>query len=73
MGAIHKNYSQHEAIELAINAGVDIVFYLNLPKYKENLAVKVIENIKALLEEGRISHKRIDQSFRRILKLQNCN
>ncbi len=70
MGAIQQNYTQTEAIELAINAGVDILLYSNMEENEENLPVKIIKTIKQLYKEKRIRPERIDQSFRRIIKLK---
>lgn len=70
MGAIQKKYTQMEAIELAINAGVDILLYSNMEENEENLPAKIIKTIKQLYKEKRIRPERIDQSFRRIIKLK---
>ena len=70
MGAIRLNYDYADAIELAINAGVDIILNSNVMKYNENIAQITIETIKKLVKDNRLRRSRIDQSFSRINKLK---
>ncbi len=70
MGAIRQNYSQTEAIELAVNAGVDILLYSKMEQDGVNIAIEAIKKLKYLCEKGRIPSERIEQSFRRILRLK---
>ncbi len=69
MGAIADNYGLEQAIELSINAGCDIICIANNLVYDEMIAVKATEIIKKLLEEGRITEERIDESYERIMRL----
>ena len=70
MGAIRHNYSQIEAIEQAVNAGVDILLYSKMEEGGENYAIGAINGLRYLYKKGRISQQRIDQSFRRIMRLK---
>ncbi|MGE5139437.1 MAG: glycoside hydrolase family 3 protein [Rudaea sp.] len=72
MGAITQHYGLDSAIEKAIEAGVDILaFGNNLPgSYDPNIAEKAIAIIKGLVNDGKISSSRIDQSLRRITALK---
>ena len=70
MGAIRLNYSYEDAVELAINAGVDIILNSNVMTYNEDIAQITIETIKKLVKDKYISKSRIDQSFSRIIKLK---
>ncbi|MCF7740946.1 MAG: glycoside hydrolase family 3, partial [Candidatus Marinimicrobia bacterium] len=70
MGAIRLNYNYEDAVELAINAGVDIILNSNVMQYNANIAKITFQTIKNLVEKGRISKARIDESFSRIMKLK---
>lgn len=71
MHAITKHYGLEEAIKLSINAGVDILtFSNNISGSQERTVDKVHAIIKKFVMDGIISQERIDQSFRRIMKLK---
>jgi beta-N-acetylhexosaminidase len=71
MHAITKHYGLEEAIKLAVNAGVDIMtFSNNISGTEERTVDKVHEIIKAFVQKGEIPAARIDQSYRRIMKLK---
>lgn len=71
MQAITKHYGLEEAIRLAIQAGVDILcFSNNLPGSEERTVDRVHRIIRGFVEKGLISEQRIDESFRRIMKLK---
>lgn len=73
MYAISKNYGFENAIELAINAGVDIlVFGNNVSKEVKAVSASDIHNvIKNLVLSGKISRSRIDEAYLRIIRLKN--
>jgi len=71
MKSISDFYGLENAIELAINAGVDILMFANNISYDENIAAKAISIIKQLINDGKISKERIDESYNRIMKLKN--
>ena len=71
MEAISVNYSLETAIELAIQAGVDILVFANNSVYEEDIAERAVGIIKKLVLKGNISRERIDQSYRRILHLKS--
>jgi len=71
MKAISDFYGLETAIELAINAGVDIIMFANNISYDENIATKAISIIKQLIKDGKISKERINESYNRIRKLKN--
>lgn len=68
MKAIAATYSTEEAIELAINAGVDIlIFSNNAPDgYDPAVPADVHRCIEGLVKSGKISPKRIRQSAARV-------
>ena len=70
MSAITDHYGFERAIELAINAGVDILLFGNNLVYDEKVASKVHKTIRNLLEEGRINLNQINTSFNRIMNLK---
>jgi beta-N-acetylhexosaminidase len=71
MHAITKHYGLEEAIKLAVNAGVDIMtFSNNISGTEERTVDKVHQIIKAFVQKGDIPAARIDQSYRRIIKLK---
>lgn len=66
MGAITKNYDLAEAAVQSVNAGTDII----LVAHKYENALGTMKSLKAAVETGKITGKRIDQSVYRILKLK---
>jgi beta-N-acetylhexosaminidase len=71
MKAIADHYGLETAIELAINAGVDIVTFANNGTvYVDNIAEQVFNIIKKLVDNGKISKERIEESYGRIMRLK---
>ncbi len=71
MTAIASNYGLEEAIKLAVNAGVDIMCFSNNIMGVENRTVdKVHDVIRNFVTTGEIKNERIDESFKRIMKLK---
>lgn len=69
MGAITEHFGREESIERAINAGCDIlVFSNNISTFNENVVGETIGMIHRLVNEGKISEERINQSYEKILK-----
>jgi beta-N-acetylhexosaminidase len=71
MNAISKHFGFKRSIELAINAGVDILLYGNNLIYEEKIASKVSSTILELLEEKKITLDQINESYNRIMTLKN--
>lgn len=74
MNAIASYYGKDKAIELAINAGVDVlVFGNNLGKPGDKIvnASEIHGLIKQLVLDGKVSRKRIDEAYRRITLAKN--
>ena len=67
MGAIKKYYSHREMLALAINAGVDVLVHSNLNPYEGDLMGRTVEDILALVDEGRVKEARVEQAFNRII------
>jgi beta-N-acetylhexosaminidase len=71
MHAITKHYGFEEAIQLAVNAGVDILTFSNNIQGSEDRTVdRVHAIIKKYVMDGTIPASRIDESFHRIMKLK---
>lgn len=73
MGAISKNYGFENAIELAINAGVDVLMFANnVSKDQKNVSASEIHAvIKKMVKKKKISRERIDEAYARIIQLKN--
>lgn len=71
MGAIVDRYSLEKALELAINAGADMVIVGNNGKtYEPGLTARTIDLICALVRRGRIPRERIEEACTRIAELK---
>jgi len=71
MHAITEHYGLEKAIELGINAGLDvIIFSNNIQNSKERTVAVVHDLIKSMVDDGRIPISRIDESYARILHLK---
>lgn len=72
MHAIAKQYGLEEAIKMAVNAGVDIMcFSNNIQGTEERTVDKVHAIIKQFVVNGDIPKERIEESYRRIMKLKS--
>lgn len=72
MGAIHQFYGFAEGVELAVNAGVDIV--AAAPASVEDgtpMGIALFNAILAGVQGGRITEARIDESYARIVALKS--
>lgn len=70
MGAIANKYGMETAIEMAINAGNDILVFGNNLTFDKNRGRDVNETIVKLVKNGKIKKSRIKESYRRIMKLK---
>ena len=73
MGAIANHYGFEAAIERTIAAGVDIVMLANNTLYQEDAVPRAHHCIRELVENGRISEERIDESCARIARLKEIS
>ncbi|MBI9067404.1 MAG: glycoside hydrolase family 3 protein [Salinivirgaceae bacterium] len=68
MRAIADHFGLEESIEKAINAGVDmLLFSNNIDVYEKNLSEKLVNTIIKLVNTGKISEERINESYDRIM------
>ncbi|MBL0741746.1 glycoside hydrolase family 3 protein [Chryseolinea lacunae] len=72
MHAITKHYGLEEAIRLAINGGVDIMTFSNNISGSDQRTVDAVHSIiRKMVEKGEIKKERIDESYRRVMKLKS--
>jgi beta-N-acetylhexosaminidase len=67
--AIASTYSRSQAIQLALDAGDDLLLFANQGDYVSDLATEVIDTIERLVIAGDISEARIDASVARVAEL----
>lgn len=70
MAAIHDHYDRAEAVELALNAGVDILAIANANHYDPEIALQIMDSIREGIRKGRIKESVIDRSFERVMTLK---
>ncbi len=75
MGAISKHFPYHDALKLAINAGVDMIIIGNNGReYIPTLIHNTIAHIYEMVENGEIPEQRINDAYNKIKILkQNIN
>ena len=71
MRAIANEYDRKRALELALNAGNDILLIANNLAYARNAASSTHAVIVGLVESGRVSESRIAAAWRRVRKLKD--
>ena len=73
MHAITRHYGLEKAIELGLNAGLDVIIFSNNIQGSEERTVDAVHRIiRQLVEEGRISKERIEASYQRIMQLKKA-
>ncbi len=70
MRAISRQFDFEDAVGLAVIAGVDILSISNNLAYADDWPERAIKAILSLVEEGKVSAERIDQSYQRIQRLK---
>lgn len=71
MGAIVDHYSLERALELAVNAGVDMIIIGNNGKiFEPDLTQRTFDLICRLVRQGRIPRERIAEAYGRIMTLK---
>ena len=70
MKALSSHYSLERALQLAIEAGVDLFIFGNNLIYETDIATRATALIKQFVLNGSISQDRIQQSYQRICRLK---
>lgn len=72
MGAILGHYGQEKAIEMAINAGNDLLVFGNNLDFDKDKGEKAHKTIQKLVREGKIKKSQIRKSYNRIMRMKKC-
>ena len=72
MGAVLGHYGQEKAIEMAINAGNDLLVFGNNLDFDKDKGEKVHKTIRKLVREGKIKKSQIRESYKRIMRMKKC-
>lgn len=70
MGSIRKHFGTYDAAILAIKAGVDLLIVSNTAKPRRNLPESYVAAIAKAARGDKVLRQRIEQSYRRIVKLK---
>jgi beta-N-acetylhexosaminidase len=70
MKAIASHYGLEQAVQYGIEAGLDMLCFGNNMNFDLNIGEKAAGIIARLIDTGRISEARIDESYQRIQKLK---
>jgi len=71
MAAITSLFGQDQAVELAVNAGVDVLLYSkNLDSTGTSLARHVVDFLERCVGRGSVSLARVDEAYQRIMVLK---
>lgn len=70
MGAVTNNYSLNDAVILAVNAGADMLIFGNQLTPMPQDPLQIIDMIEEAVLAGHISQSRVEEAYRRILKLR---
>ena len=62
------HYGYEQVVLLTLQAGVDVLAIANQLQYNSDIAAKTIAIVKKLLNEGKLTPVRIDESYARIVK-----
>lgn len=70
MDAIAEFYGLEEALELGINAGLDVLVFANNSVYEEDITERAIEKIVNLVADGKVDRSSIEESYQRIMQFK---
>ena len=70
MKAISGHYGLENAIQFAIEAGIDVLCFGNNMNFTPNIGEKAANIILELVQSGKISEARIEESFQRVMNLK---
>lgn len=72
MGAIVNQYGREKAIEMAVNAGNDILVFGNNLTFDKNRGKEVHNTIVKMVHQGKIKRSRIRESYNRIKTMKKA-
>jgi len=73
MKAISGQYGLEQAIQMGLEAGLDMLCFGNNMKFDADIGAKVSEIIYRLVDSGKLAESRIDESYQRIQQLKGRN
>ncbi len=69
MRAISKNYDLNSSLRLAINSGIDMLLFGN--QLSKPISIdSLVNRVKLLVKSGKISKNRIDEAYKRVVRLK---
>jgi beta-N-acetylhexosaminidase len=68
-GAITEAFGREDAVELALEAGNDLLLFANQQVYDPDIVGWAIDLIEGFVTSGRIQEARIDRSYERVTSL----
>lgn len=71
MKAISNEYGLKESVEKTINAGVDVMLFSGNLQGQKPSATEIINLVMDLINEKKISEKRINESYKRIMMMKH--
>ncbi|MDX1716958.1 MAG: glycoside hydrolase family 3 N-terminal domain-containing protein [Anderseniella sp.] len=71
MEAVRKRFSFEDGLVMTVNAGTDVVVLGNVLHYDPQIAKKAFDILLASVKAGKIKKSRIEEAYRRIIKLKN--
>ncbi|MDD3519434.1 MAG: glycoside hydrolase family 3 N-terminal domain-containing protein [Chromatiales bacterium] len=70
MGAITQYHGLEQALELSLNAGVDLLIFANNLVYEPDIGERAVEIIVRLVEQGRVPKARLREAHDRVCGLK---
>lgn len=70
MKAVADHYGLEKTIELALNAGCDILLFGNNLSHDRQIVTRSLDIIEKLVREGQVEEKRIREAYGRIMQLK---
>ena len=71
MQGLTQFFDYETIVEKAILAGVDVILVSNNLSYDPEVVPKTLRHVRSLIEAGKLTEERIDQSYQRILALKS--
>lgn len=71
MQAVSGEYGFKEGVYRAVKAGADILLFGNNLIFEPGLGTKAVVTLKQLVREGKITERRIRQSYERIMRVKS--
>jgi beta-N-acetylhexosaminidase len=70
MGAVRREYPRERALELALNAGSDMLLIANNLEFQRDAAERAHAAVLALVRSGRVAAARVEEAWQRVRRLK---